>query len=178
MNRRQTRVPRQWLVADDRIGGELPAALRKLPPNSGVLLLYRDMAAGKRARLLATLRRLARRRGLVIADEAAGEAARVHDRREVRNAGLERVPVLFLSPMAPTRSHPARPPLRRMKAAALLRLAKVPVIALGGMNEQRYATVRGLGFAGWAGIDAWLLRSLKSRGRAPKSLRKRSSPKI
>lgn len=164
MNRRQTRVPRRWLVADERIGGDLLTALRKLPPNSGVLLLYRDMPAGKRARLLAMLRRLARRRGLVIADEAAGEEARVHDPKEVRNAGLKRVPLLFLSPMAPTRSHPGRPPLSRMKASALLRQAKVPVIALGGMNEQRFAAVRPLGFAGWAGIDAWRSRSLKSCG--------------
>jgi thiamine-phosphate pyrophosphorylase len=171
MKRRQTRTPQRWLVADERTGGELPAALRRLPPGSGVLLLYRDMAAGKRARLLAMLRRLARRRGLVIVDEAAGEAARVHILEELLNAGLGRVPLLFLSPMAPTRSHPGRPPLPRMKAAALLRLAKVPVIALGGMNEQRFAAVRRLGFAGWAGIDAWRLSSLKSRGQAPKSRR-------
>lgn len=158
MKRRQTSVPRQWLVADERIGGELPAALRKLPPNSGVLLLYCDMAAGKRAKLLAMLRRLAIRRGLVIVDEAAGKAARVHNPSEVRKAGLGRVPLLFLSPMAPTSSHPGRPPLRRMKAAALLRLARVPVIALGGMNEKRFGRIRRLGFSGWAGIDAWLER--------------------
>lgn len=169
MKRRQTRVPRRWLVADDRFGGELAAALRKLPPNSGVLLLYRDMAAGKRARLLAMLRQLASRRRLVMVDEIASEAARVHNLRELRSAGLKRVPLLFLSPMAPTRSHPGQAPLGRMKAAALLRLARVPVIALGGMNEASFAAVRRLGFAGWAGIDAWSLGSLKSRGQAPKS---------
>lgn len=163
MKSRQSMVPSRWLVADQRIGGDLLRALRKLPPGSGLLLLYRDLPAGKRARLHAMLRRLAKRRRLAIVDEAAGEAARVHNLREVRRAGLERVPLLFLSPMAPTRTHPGRPPLERMKAAALLRLAKVPMIALGGMNERRFAAVRRMGFAGWAGIDAWRLRSLKSR---------------
>lgn len=171
MNRCQTRVPQRWLVADERIGGDLATALRRLPSGSGVLLLYRDMAAAKRARLLARVRLLARRRGLVIVDEAAGEAARVHNLEELLSAGLGRVPLLFLSPMAPTRSHPGRAALPRMKAAALLRLAKVPVIALGGMNEASFAAVRRLGFAGWAGIDAWRLGSLKSRGQAPKSRR-------
>ncbi len=177
MKRRQTRVPRRWLIADERIGGELWPTVRRLPPGSGVLVLYRGTAADKRARLLARLRRVGAGRRLVVADEVAGDAARVHDAREIRDARLKQTPLLLLSPMFETRSHPEWKPLARMRAAALLRLAKVPVIALGGMNEQRYATVRGLGFAGWAGIDAWLLRSLKSRGRAPKSLRKRSSPK-
>ncbi len=27
----------------------------------------------------------------------------------------------------------------------------------GGMNRRRFARLRGLGFAGWAGIDAWLV---------------------
>ena len=39
--------------------------------------------------------------------------------------------MLFLSPVYPTRSHPGRMPLTRMRAAALLRLATVPVIDRG-----------------------------------------------
>ena len=173
MKRRQTRIPRQWLIADDRMGDELLAAVRKLPPGSGVLFLYRDMPPAKRSRLLARLRRIAKRRRVTIADEAAGEAARVHDAREMREAGLERVPLLFLSPVNRTRSHPQWAPLPRMRAAALLRLASAPVIALGGMDARRFAEVRRLGFDGWAGIDAWRLRSLRSRDQAPNSPRRR-----
>ena len=44
----------------------------------------------------------------------------------------------------------------RLKAAALLRLAKAPAIALGGMSPQRFKRVERLGFQGWAGIDAWI----------------------
>lgn len=176
MTRRQT-TPRQWLIADERTGDELWSAVRRLAPRSGILVLHSGMAKLERARLLARLRGLGAGRRLVVADEMAGDSARVHDAREIRDAGLQQAPLLFLSPMFQTRSHPEWKPLPRMRAAALLRLAKVPVIALGGMNEQRFAAVRGLGFAGWAGIDAWRLRSVKSRGQAPKSHRRRSSPK-
>lgn len=163
MKRRQTSVPRQWLIADERVGDEVLAVARKLPRGSGVLVLHRDLPAARRAKLLAGLRRVARGRGLEIADELAGEAARVHNPREVRRAGLDRAPLLFVSPMFPTRSHPDREPLPRMRAAALLRLAKAPAIALGGMDARRFAEVRRLGFDGWAGIDAWIGQRRPSR---------------
>ncbi|MFP5328787.1 MAG: thiamine phosphate synthase [Alphaproteobacteria bacterium] len=153
MKPRQT-VPRQWLVADERLGEELWDALERLPRGSGVLFLYRDREKAGRARLLRKLRVVARRRNLVIADEMTGEAARIHDLRELRRAAA--VPLLFLSPMYPTRSHPDWAPLPKTRAAALARLARRPVIALGGMDERRFERVRGLGLSGWAGIDCWL----------------------
>ena len=154
MKRRQT-VPRSWLVADERMGEDLWSAVRKLSPGSGILLLYHDIPKGRRARLKAKLRRVAIARRLTIADEAAGEAARVHDVHEIRDAGMKRLPLLFLSPVFATRSHPDWRPMPRMRAAALARLASAPVIALGGMDGRRFARVRRLGFQGWAGIDAF-----------------------
>jgi len=177
MKRRQTRVPSRWLVADERTGDELWPAVRRLPPGSGILVLHSGMAKRERARLLARLRRLGAGRRLVVADELAGDSARVHDAREIRDARLKQAPLLLLSPMFETGSHPEWKPHPRMRAAALLRLAGAPVLALGGMNEQSFAAVRRLGFAGWAGIDAWRLRSLKSRGQAPKSRPKQGKPK-
>jgi len=152
MKRRQ-RVPRQWLVADARLGDALWKAIARLPRGSGVLLLYRELPRRERARLVARLRRVARRQALVIADELASEAGRIHNLRELRRSAG--VPLLFVSPLFPTRSHPDWTPLPRMRAAALARLAKVPVIALGGMDEARFERIRRLGFKGWAGIDAW-----------------------
>jgi thiamine-phosphate pyrophosphorylase len=111
---------------------------------------------GERAALLSKLRRIARRRGLLIADEVAGASARVHDLAELRRASLRRTRMLFLSPMFATRSHPGWKPLPRMKAAAMISLAPMPVLALGGMNERRFRRVERLGFQGWAGIDAWI----------------------
>ena len=156
MKRRQTSIPRQWLIADERIGEELWPTLRRLPRGSGVLLLYPTMPAAARSKLVKSLRKLARRRGLVVADELAGDAARVHDAIELRRASRTGVPLLFLSPLAPTRSHPDWAPIPPMKAAALVGLSKAPVIALGGMNERRFRRVERLGFHGWAGIDAWI----------------------
>lgn len=155
MKRRQT-LPRQWLVADGRVGENLYRAVRSLPRGSGILFLYRGLRRGERARLLAKLRRLATPRGVLIIDEATGGGARVHDRNELRQAGLCDVPLIFLSPLFPTRSHPEWKRIPLMRAAALVRLAKAPVIALGGMDERRFRRIRGLGFSGWAGIDAWM----------------------
>jgi thiamine-phosphate pyrophosphorylase len=155
MKRRQP-VPSRWLIADHRTGNDLWAALRRLPSGSGVLFLYRDMPKGRRARLLAKVRIAARLRGLILVDEGRGEAARVHDLAELRRASIRRTPLLFVSPIFPTRSHPRWRPLTAMRAAAMIRLAYTPVIALGGMNERRFRRVERLGFHGWAGIDAWI----------------------
>lgn len=155
MTPRQT-VPRQWLVADRRLGENLWRVLESLPPGSGVLILFAEMPRPARARLLRRVRSIAARRKLLLADEAEGEAARVHGMAELRRAQSRRVPLLFVSPVFATRSHPGRAPLPPMRAAALTRLAKAPAIALGGMDERRFKRVERLGFQGWAGIDAWL----------------------
>lgn len=91
----------------------------------------------------------------MIADEAAAEAARVHDLKELRAALLSGVPFILLSPMFETRSHRDWAALGRMKAAALIRMSPVPVLALGGMNARRFRRFQPLGFSGWAGIDAY-----------------------
>lgn len=150
MEHRQTALPRQWLVIDGRLGDRLWAAIGRLPAGSGMLVLRHDPA------LLAKLRRIARARRLMVFDEAAGEAARVHNMDELRRALARGVRVLFLSPMFPTRSHPGWRPMPRMRAATLARLAKRPVVALGGMDARRFRALESLGFLGWAGIDAWL----------------------
>jgi thiamine-phosphate pyrophosphorylase len=67
-----------------------------------------------------------------------------------------RVPLILLSPIFTTRSHPEWKAIPRMQAAALARLAKRRAIALGGMNRRRFRAIQKLGFAGWAGIDGWI----------------------
>jgi thiamine monophosphate synthase len=42
-----------------------------------------------------------------------------------------------------------------MRAAALARLGRRNLFALGGMNARRFARVKELGFQGWAGITAF-----------------------
>jgi len=155
MTRRQT-LPRQWLVADDRLGDRLCRVVRSLPRGSGILFLYRELPKAGRARLLLKLRRMAGSRQLLILDETTGGAARVHNAKELRKAGLAGTSLLFLSPMFRTRSHPEWRPIPRMRAAALVRLANAPMIALGGVDERRFRRIQRLGFSGWAGIDAYV----------------------
>ena len=79
----------------------------------------------------------------------------MHDVRELRRALLKRTPIILLSPIHPTQSHPDWRPQPRMRAAALARLARRKLFALGGMNRKRYAKIAPLGFIGWAGISAF-----------------------
>jgi thiamine-phosphate pyrophosphorylase len=142
MPRRQ-RVPRQWLVVAERADVR---ALGRLPRGSEILLLERLPAAD--------LRQL-RLRGVTVMEERRRSAVRVHDIRELRRAMLARTPMVLLSPIFPTSSHPDWKPIPPMRAAALARLAGRKLIALGGMDARKFARVERLGFQGWAGISAW-----------------------
>ena len=155
MKRRQTSIPRQWLIVDGRLGERLWPAVRELPRGSGILVLHHDLSGPKRRKLLLELRRLARANDLRIIDEASGEAARVHNVAELRKALFARTPLVLLSPLHPTASHPDWRPLPRMRAAALARLAGRRLVALGGMDSKRFSRIQRLGFQAWAGMDAF-----------------------
>ena len=146
MSSRQT-MPTQWLIIADRPDWR---AVQRLPRKSGVLVLRPLTPTDARK-----LRYVARLRGLRVEHQTPRAAARVHGMRELRQAMLRRVPVILLSPIHPTRSHPDWRPLPRMRAVTLAHLAGRRAIALGGMNHQRYAKIAPLGFIGWAGISAF-----------------------
>ena len=150
------RLPRNWLITDERMGDDLLSLAASLPPGSGIIFRHHGIGRGARERLLRRLRRIALARSLTLIDEARGKAARVHDITEIRQARLRGARLLLVSPLYRTRSHPDRTPLKRLRAAALARSARVPVLALGGMDARRFSRVQGLGFHGWAGIDAWM----------------------
>ena len=59
----------------------------------------------------------------------------------------------FLSPIFPTASHPGRPALGMVRAAAMLRSIKLPVMALGGVKTGKKSALKRAGFAGLAGIS-------------------------
>jgi thiamine-phosphate pyrophosphorylase len=145
MATRQT-VPRQWLVIADET---TISSVWLLPRGSGVLLLERSSATSMRQ-----LRHLARTRNLKIVRDGI-EAARVHNSKELRRAMLQRKSLVLLSPLHRTASHPDWTPLPRMRAAALARLGRRKLFALGGMDSRKFARIRMLGFQGWAGISAF-----------------------
>ena len=146
MQRRQ-RAPHQWFVVVDE---QSVGAARGLPLGSGVLVVS---ALGARERR--RLRTLAALRKLTIATEGRNGAARVHNVTELRSALLARTPIILLSPVYPTRSHPGWKPIARMRAATLARLGGRRLIALGGMDAGRFARITRLGFQAWAGISAF-----------------------
>ena len=146
MSRRQT-IPKQWLI----VAGEPDwNAIRRLPRSGGVILIRPLQPTDARR-----LRQVARLRGLRVVEERKRAAVRVHDMRELTIAMLRRMPLILLSPIHPTRTHPDWAPLPRMRAAALARLAGRRAIALGGMDQRRYARIARLGFIAWAGVSAF-----------------------
>jgi thiamine-phosphate pyrophosphorylase len=167
MHRRHP-LPRLWLMTDERQGEGLWASLERLPRGSGVVFRHYSLALADRRALFDRVRRIARRRGLklVVAgppliggDGVHGRLGRglrtasAHNLRQLRAAERDGADLVFLSPVFATRSHPEARPLGPRRFALLAHQARVPVIALGGMDA---AKARSLGGAyGWAGIDAW-----------------------
>lgn len=150
MKARQT-VATQWLILRDAEDlKSLWSRERKLPAGSGILLLAKlDPKSRRRLHYFARAGSLA----LVIDEPRA--AARVHSLRELTRARLRRTPLILISPVYPTSTHPEWKPLPRMRAASLARLAERRAIALGGMNSRRHSKVAALGLVGWAGISAF-----------------------
>ena len=172
MHRRQ-HLPRRWLMTDERLGDGLLAAIERLPKGSGVVFRHYSLAEAERRRLFEQVRRAAEERRLLLllagssaqamawgADGSHGRGrgfglrtAPAHDPREIRAAERAGATLLFLSPVFATRSHPAARALGPARFTMLARRARLPVIALGGMDESRFGALRGA--YGWAGIDAW-----------------------
>lgn len=167
MRPRQT-LPRLWLMTDERQGERLWTALERLPRGAGVVFRHYSLPVPERRALFLRIRRVCRRRRLTLV--AAGSAMpgahgshrrrgggvvtwSAHNLREIRGAERAGAHAIFLSPVHPTRSHPASLPLGKHRFALLARSTKLPVIALGGMDAGRFARLRGA--YGWAAIDAW-----------------------
>lgn len=175
-------LPRLWLVTDERQGDALWAALRTLPPGSGVIFRHYSLDGAERQAMFARIRAIARRRRLMLLLSGTERQARkwqadgyyaapgqhsadeftwavpVHDLREIRRAERAGADLLLLSPLFPTRSHPASLPLGRARFSALARATRLPVIALGGVQARHAPIIAAIGGYGWAGIDAFIRR--------------------
>ena len=162
-------LPRLWLMTDERQGEGLWAALAALPKGSGVVFRHYHLPPRERRALFERVRGVARRRRLLLlaggdalprADGRHGRgrgrlSAPVHSIPELKAAERSGAKLVFVSPVFPTRSHPEARGLGRHGLGRLARAARVPVIALGGMDARRARGLAGLNVYGWAGIDAW-----------------------
>ena len=176
-------LPRLWLFTDERIADHiLMASVARLPRGSGIVFRHYGLGPAERRVLFSRIRKLARKRGLVLllAGEKAGiprsRASGVH--RPEWAAGRMRParPALFsvaahgprgliaarsggadfafLSPVFPTRSHPKARTLGPVRFGLIAQAARLPVIALGGVDEAHFRRLRPLGAYGWGAIDA------------------------
>jgi thiamine-phosphate pyrophosphorylase len=173
MPRRHTALHNLWLVSDARNDGALEAALKRLPRGSGFIFRHYHLPEHQRRARFDVLRRIARAKDHIVilagdprlarkwgADGFYSSARRgapgrsimrlvaVHSARELAEAG--NVDAVLLSPLFPTRSHPGAKALGPVRWRLLARLARIPVIALGGMTSRR-ASAAGIGR--WAAID-------------------------
>lgn len=169
-------LPFLWLLSDARNDAVLEDRLRALPPGSGFVYRHYDLAPQERIARFMALRQIARARGhLVIladstltarewgADGVYGAArslyptrgdmvtvATAHDMAEIAQANRARADAVMLSPVFPTNSHPGAPTLGPVRFRQLARHARMPVIALGGMDAHRAKALR---WPRWAAID-------------------------
>lgn len=81
---------------------------------------------------------------LTVAAHGARGLARAHDLSAT---------AALLAPVFPTPSHPDRAALGLPRAAAMVRRARVPVLALGGATPAHLPHARAAGFGGIAGIS-------------------------
>jgi thiamine-phosphate pyrophosphorylase len=158
-------LPRLWLMTDERQGEALWEALERLPRGAGIVFRHRGLDRAQRKRLFERVRGIARRRGLILLAAGPGLRAEgahggsrgvsrsVHSLRELKTAERSGAGLVFLSPAFATRSHPEARPLGPVRFGLIARQARIPVIALGGVDARN---ARRLPYAyGWAGIDAW-----------------------
>jgi thiamine-phosphate pyrophosphorylase len=171
MRSRHPPIPQRWLMTDPRMGEALWTALDRLPRGSGVIFRHYQLPPAERRALFGRIARVARRRRLLLLRAGAtplrGEAGShgrrgdgvttwpVHSRIEAIAAIRAGADALLVSPVFATRSHPGARALGPVRLGMLIRGLGVPVIALGGMDEQRSRRLRSLDVHGWAAIDAW-----------------------
>lgn len=78
----------------------------------------------------------------------------VHDEDEISRALVQRPDWVMVSPVFATKSHPDAKPLGVARARALARVARIPTLALGGIDTRNVRELAGKEFAGIACIRA------------------------
>ncbi|MGB7420010.1 MAG: thiamine phosphate synthase [Erythrobacter sp.] len=161
-------LPHLWLISDARNDAVLEDALEKLPRGSGFIYRHHHLSETERYRRFLDLQRHARAKAhrTILADSAltarewgaegiygtpralwprrAGQLrlATVHDLAEIGLANQLGADAALLSPVFATRSHPDEAVLGPVRFRLLARHARMPVIALGGMDLAKGRALR------------------------------------
>ncbi|HEY0269394.1 MAG TPA: thiamine phosphate synthase [Sphingomonas sp.] len=168
-------------MTDERMGEALWPALRHLPRGAGIVFRHYSLRPTERRALYERVRRVGRARRLMVlvagppALAIAWRADGAHGRSPHRRASRPLIRTMpchdcaalvagrragcalrFLSPIHATRSHPGGAGLGRVRAGLMIGRDRAGIVALGGMDRRRAASLRRLGILRWAAIDAWL----------------------
>ena len=172
-------LPAIWLLSDARNDSGLEAALAKLPRRSGFIFRHYHLDPKLRRERFRTLSAIARKHGhlVVLSDEAAlarrwgaegiyGAPGRIrraggssvgflhlataHNLPEIVASQRAGADAVLISPIFATRSHEDAKTLGPVRFGLLARKARIPVIALGGMDAGK---AKRLGWPRWAAID-------------------------
>lgn len=173
-------LPRLWLFTDERMGDALLPAIRRLPKgHAGVIFRHYRTPETERRRLLDRISRITRKRRLILlvagpdhglprwrSDGVHGRAPHrygqrlhsmpVHSIMELRQAERAGADFIFLSPLFATASHPGARTLGRARFGQMARSSRLPVMALGGVDQGNFRSLEPLGASGFGAIDAWI----------------------
>jgi len=157
-----------WLLSDARNDTTIEEALRALPRGSGFVFRHYHLDPAARSARFAALADLARQCGHVVILSGAQDwgadghygpprslgaglrLATAHDGGELQAAIAAGADGIFLSPVFATASHPGAATLGVHGFHVLAQQSPVPVIALGGMTQER---ARDLDWPRWGAID-------------------------
>lgn len=174
-------IPALFFFTDPQRTPDPVAVAKRLP--RGAALVYRHFGAADRAPIARALARACRSRGvrfLVAADPALAQrvgadgvhwperllgarrtaedgalvTAAVHSTAAIARALAYGADACVLSPVFPTESASARPPLGLFRASQMARAAGLPVLALGGVNAKTARLLAGRGFSGIVSVGA------------------------
>ncbi|MGB3165452.1 MAG: thiamine phosphate synthase [Alteraurantiacibacter sp.] len=172
----QPSLPDLWLLSDERNAGSLDTALRSFTERIGFVYRHYHLPPDERLAEFRRLACIARAAGhcVILADSALTahdwaadgiygaplalyprrrdliRIATAHDMCQIAQANRVGADAVMLSPAFPTRSHPGASALGPVRFRQLARQARMPVIALGGMDERK---AHRLQWPRWAAID-------------------------
>ena len=168
--------PYIWFLTDNKKTKYPLKVLKKLPKKSGVII--RDYTNKKivnkeinqwRSRRLLTILKAGKYSKTLYTDgihypqwlqssfmkRNAIKSISVHSAKDIRKSINIRANLVFISPIFATTSHKNKKGLGIIKLGLLVKLFKIPAIALGGINNNNVTRLKGLPISGCAGIDVF-----------------------
>lgn len=173
-------VPALYFLTDPARTPDPEATISALP--RGAAVIYRHFGAANRGVVARRLASRCRSRGLALLISADPDLARdigaagvhwpeswvlkgrvaphpglrtaaAHSLRALEAAAASGAHASLLAPIFPTQSTSGNPPLGLFNASQIVRAARIPVIALGGVTSKNARFLVGRGFSGLAAVS-------------------------